>query len=528
MKILISDPLAKEGVSILKAEPEFIVEEKTGLKPEQLKEFIQDADALIVRSQTTVTSDLINAAQKLRVIARAGVGVDNVDVEAATKKGIVVMNTPGGNTLSTAEHTFSMMLALSRNIPQANASMREGKWDRKKYTGVELCGKTLGVIGLGRIGLEVAKRAIAFQMKVIASDPFLSPEKASKYDIEPVDLDTLYSRADYISIHTPMTSDTKGMINAEVIQKMKKGVRIINCARGGIIKEKDLYDALISGWVAGAALDVYEEEPPTGSPLLDLPNVIATPHLGAATAEAQINVAIEIAHQVIQALKHSTILNAVNAPSLDSELMKQLGPLLLLGEKLGLMLAQLLTGHLKKIIIKYEGNVSEFDVRLISLSVIKGLLGHALQESVTIVNAPVLAKERGIQLEETKSAVAEDFADLIHVEALSNNEAVSVAGTLFGKKKEPRIVWINNYRVDAEPTGYLLVLSNDDKPGMVARISAILENNQINIAAMTVGRDKPGGRAVTVINVDSAISDPALAQIAKVKHVIGVKSVIFK
>ena len=527
MKILISDPLAKEGVGILKKEKNFVVEEKAGLKPDELKKHLIDADALIIRSQTKVTADLIDAASKLKVIARAGVGIDNVDVEAATKRGIVVMNTPGGNTLSTAEHTFSLIMALSRNIPQANSSVRAGEWDRKKYTGVELCGKTLGVIGMGRIGLEVAKRAIAFQMKVIAYDPFLSPEKASRYDIEPVSLDMLYTRADYITVHTPITPETQGMINTDAFKKMKKGVRIINCARGGIVREKDLYDAIKEGIVAGAALDVYETEPPTDSPLLELPNVIMTPHLGAATKEAQVNVAIEIAHQVIHVLNGATIINAINAPSMDSELMKQLGPSMYLGEKLGVLVAQLLTGHLKKILIKYEGSVSEIDVRPISLSVIKGILGHALQESVTIVNAPIIAKERGIQLEESSSASTEDFTDLITVEAISDTESVSASGTLLGKKKEARIVWINNYRVDADPIGYLLVLSNDDKPGMVARVSNILERSKINIAGMTVGRDKPGGRAVTVINVDSPITEPVIKEIATVEHVLGVKSVVF-
>lgn len=526
IKILVSDPLAAKGLEILKAENGFTVDVKTGLPQEELCKIIADYDALIVRSQTDVNSHVIQTGTKLKVIARAGVGVDNVDVDAATKRGIVVMNTPGGNTISTAEHTFSMIMALARNIPQANVSVKKGEWDRKRFTGVELCGKTLGIVGLGRIGFEVAKRALAFNMKVIVYDPFISAGKLGKYDMESCALDEIYKRADFITVHTPLTSDTENLISDQAFEKMKKGVRIVNCARGGIVNEEALYKNIVSGKVAGAALDVFEPEPPKNNKLVELEKVITTPHLGAATEEAQVNVAIEVAHQVVQALKGGTIINSVNAPSLDSELIKQVGPYLFLGEKLGLMLAQMITGSLKELVIRYEGQVAEIDVKPITLSVLKGFLGHALHESVNFVNAPSIAKERGIAVSESKSTGTRDYADLIEVEIRTDKQTYSIAGTLFGTKKDPRVVLLNGFHVDAIPSGYLLVLSNWDKPGMVAGISAILGQNHINIAGMTVGRNQAGGQAVTVLNVDSAISEDVLKQLSKVIHVIDVKMVI--
>ncbi|MBI1870279.1 MAG: phosphoglycerate dehydrogenase [Chlamydiae bacterium] len=526
MKILVSDPLASQGLEILKKETDFQVDVKTGLSEEALCQIISDYDAMIVRSQTQVTAKLIQASKKLKVIARAGVGVDNVDVEEATKRGIVVMNTPGGNTISTAEHTFSMIMALSRNIPQANASVKKGEWERKKFTGVELCGKTLGIVGLGRIGFEVAKRAMAFNMKVIAYDPFISPEKMSKHDIEATGLDAIYERSDYITVHTPLTRETEKLVSTAAFEKMKKGVRIINCARGGVVDEGALCQFIQSGKVAGAALDVFENEPPKDHPLLKLDRVIATPHLGAATEEAQVSVAVEVAHQVIQALKKGVMINAVNAPAMDSEVMKQLGPYLYLGEKLGLLLAQLITGSIREISVRYTGTVSELDVKPISLSVLKGILGHALQESVNFVNAPLLARGRGIEVTESKSTIAQDFADLIAVEARTDGKVYSIEGTLFGTRKESRVVRMNGYHVDAVPLGYLLVLSNEDKPGLVAGVSSILGRNHINIAGMTVGRNIVGGQAVTVMNVDSSIPENVLKELAKVIHVLDVKMVV--
>ncbi len=524
MKILVSDPLASKGLDILKEASDMEVDIKTGLAEDAICSIIKDYDALIVRSQTQVSASVIKAAEKLKVIARAGVGVDNVDVEEATKRGIVVMNTPGGNTISTAEHTFSMLLSLSRNIPQANQSIKKGEWDRKKFTGVELCGKTLGVVGLGRIGFEVSKRALAFNMKVIAYDPFISPDKLRQFDIEAASLDEIYQKADYITVHTPLTRETEKMISTAQFEKMKKGVRIINCARGGIVDEEALYEAIKSGKAAGAALDVFEVEPPKNRKLLELDQVIATPHLGAATEEAQVNVAIEIAHQVIEALRGGVIINSVNAPSVDPEMMKQVGPYLYLGEKLGMLVAQLMNGSLKQVSIRHEGQVAELgDLKPITLSVLRGILGAALQEKVNFVNAPILAKNRGIEISESNSTTSRDFADLISVEVKTDTGVFSVAGTILGTKKEPRVVRINHFHVDAVPSGYLLVLSNVDKPGMVAGISSILGQNNINIAGMTVGRNVPGGQAVTVMNIDSAIPDGILKELAKVKNVLDVK-----
>lgn len=527
MKILVSDPLASKGLDILKKEPDIQVDVNTGLSEDALCQIIKDYDALIVRSQTQVTARVIKAAERLKVIARAGVGIDNVNVEEATKRGIVVMNTPGGNTISTAEHTFSMMLALSRNIPQACQSIKKGEWDRKKFTGVELCGKTLGVIGLGRIGLEVSKRALAFNMKVLAYDPFISPEKIRKYDIEAGSLDEIYERADYITVHTPLTRETEKMVSTAQFEKMKKGIRIINCARGGIVDEEALFSAIKSGKVVGAALDVFVSEPPKNRDLLDLEQVIATPHLGAATEEAQVNVAIEIAHQVTQALRGGVILNSINAPSIDPELMKEVGPYLYLGEKLGLLVVQLMNGLLKQVSIRYEGQIADLaDLKPITLSVLRGILGHALQEKVNFVNAPILAKNRGIEVSESRSTVSRDFADLISVEVKTDGVVCSVEGTVFGTKKEPRVVRINGYHVDAVPSGYLLVLGNLDKPGLVAGVSSVLGQHNINIAGMTVGRNVPGGQAVTVINVDNAIPDPLLKELHKVKNVLDVKMAV--
>ncbi|MEI6863340.1 MAG: phosphoglycerate dehydrogenase, partial [Candidatus Omnitrophota bacterium] len=361
-KVLISDSLSKEAVDILQKEKEFKVDVNTKLTPEELKKVIKDYDALLVRSATKVTADIINAADKLKIIGRAGVGLDNVDVEAASKKGIIVVNTPGGNTISTAEHTFSMMMALSRTIPQADLSMKKGEWERKKFMGVELYGKTLGIVGLGRIGTEVAKRAIAFGMTVIAYDPYLSAEKAKDLGIENVDLKTLFQKSDYITVHTPLTDETKHMISAKEFAVMKKGVRMINCARGGIIDEEALVKAIEEGKVAGAAFDVYENEPPKGSKLIGLDKVVLTPHLGASTEEAQTNVAVEVANTVRDALLNRGVKNAVNVPCVDVEMYKVIEPYLKLAEKMGSIQAQLVEGHIKKVKIKYVGDLLKYDL----------------------------------------------------------------------------------------------------------------------------------------------------------------------
>ena len=527
LKVLISDPISTHGKELLE-QAGFAVDLRTGLKPEELKKIIGLYDALIVRSETKVTKDIIEQAHNLRLIGRAGVGVDNVDVPAATKKGILVMNTPEGNTISTAEHTMSMILSLARNIPQASAALKAGLWDRKKFLGVELYGKILGVIGLGRIGTQVVLRAQSFGMKVSVYDPFLSVDKARKLEVEIADLDTIYSKADFITVHTPLTKETEGMINKDAFAKMKKGVRIINCARGGIVHEGDLAQAISSGKVAGAALDVFSTEPPAKDlALLSLPQVVVTPHLGAATAEAQENVAVDIARQVVEALGGGIIRNAVNAPSIDSELLNLLSPYMVLGEKLGILLSQLISGQLESIKITYHGEVAGLDVHPITSSILQGMLGRFLQETVNRVNAPVVAKERGIAVSETKSTTLAEFSDLISVVVKTDKSSFAISGTLLGKRKEPRIVKLQDNFVDAIPAGFLLILFNKDVPGVIGAVGTTLGKSKINIAGMTVGRNVVGGEAITVVSVDNVVPKAVLEELKKLPNVLDTKMVEF-
>lgn len=521
-KILVSDPLAKEGLEILQSEKEFQVDTKTKLSPEELKKIIKTYHALIVRSETKVTAEIIDSAENLKVIGRAGVGIDNVDVEAASKKGIIVMNAPSGNTISTAEHTMGLILALSRNIPQSSASLREKEWERKKFKGVELYGKVLGIIGLGRIGTEVAKRAISFGMKVIAYDPFLSIDKAKEIGVELVDLKDLLSSADYITVHTPLTEETKHFIGDDEFKLMKFGVRLINCARGGIIDEAALKSAIDSGKVAGAALDVYEKEPPFESPLLLVDSVIATPHLGASTEEAQVNVAIDIAKQVRDALTGRGIRNALNVPCLEPEICSILQPYINLADKIGLLTAQLSEGRISKAQISYNGKFSGYDLTSVTVAFAKGLLTPILGETVNFVNACILAKERKISITESKSADVEDFTNLVSAQVKTDKGEVQVAGTIF-IADEPRIVKINEFYVEAIPKGYMLILFNLDKPGVVGHIGTILGKNKINIAGMTFGRKKPGGEAITALNVDSPISEKIIQELKKGENIVEAK-----
>lgn len=525
MKILVSDPLSEQGIKILKKQKGFEVDLKPKTPPEELKKIIKDYDALIVRSGTKVTKDIIKAADKLKVIGRAGVGIDNVDVAAASQKGIIVMNTPEGNTISTAEHTMSMILSLSRNIPQANNSLKQDKkWDRKTFMGVELYGKVLGVVGLGRVGKEVAKRCLSFGMKILAYDPFLLTEKAKEMEVELVDLNRLFKESDYITLHVPLTDETKHMISEKELAKMKNGVRIINCARGGIIDEKALYEALKKGKVAGAALDVYEKEPPLQSPLLELNNIITTPHLGAATKEAQLGVAVDVARQVVDALLGKGIRNAINIPSVEPEAYKILEPYIDLAEKLGSLQAQLAAGPITRINIKYHGDIISTDLAPVTVAVVKGVLTPILKERVNYVNATMIAKDRGIKVVESKSSEIEDFANLISVEAISEGHKSEIQGTLF-TKNTPRIVKINEFYIDAVPTGYILVISNLDKPGIIGQIGTILGKNKINIAEMTFGREKAGGSAITFLNIDSAVPAKILKEIKSAKNIKDVKLV---
>ena len=524
-KVLISDSLSKEAVDILEKEKDLKVDVNTKLTPEDLKKVIKDYDALLVRSSTKVTKDVIGAADKLKIVGRAGVGLDNVDVDAASKKGVIVVNTPGGNTISTAEHTFSMMLALSRSIPQADLSMKKGEWERKKFMGVELYGKTLGIVGLGRIGTEVAKRALSFEMRVVAFDPYLSFEKAKDLGIESVDLNTLLKQADYITVHTPLTDETKHVISDKEFGLMKKGIKIINCARGGIIDENALIKAIESGKVTGAALDVYEQEPPAkDSKLLKFDKVVLTPHLGASTEEAQVNVAIDIANTVRDILLGRCVRNAVNMPCVDPEIFKVIEPYLKLSENIGSILTQIVEGHIKKVKIRYIGDILKYDLTSFTVSLMKGMLTPILQETVNFVNSLVIAKERGITIVESKTAEIQDFASLIIVEVETDKAKSQVAGTLF-TKGDPRIVKINEFWVDCVPEGNMLLVFNKDVPGIIGEIGTIFGKNNINIASVSFGRDIKGGNAVSIWNVDSIVPKKVLDDIKKAKNIQEVKLV---
>ncbi len=521
MRILVSDPLSEEGLKILD-ERKIAYDVKPKVSPEELKMIIADYDALIVRSGTKVTAEIINASKKLKVIGRAGVGVDNVDIEAATKKGIVVMNTPGGNTISTAEHTVSMLLALNRNIPQANVSMKNGQWDRKKFMSRELRGKYLGIIGLGRIGIEVAKRAQAFGMKVLAYDPFLSAKKAEKFEIEMVEIRDMLEKIDFLTVHTPLTDETKHMISGSEFSLMKKGIKILNCARGGIIDEKALLEAIENGIVSGAALDVFENEPPKDNRLLELECVIATPHLGAATHEAQVNVAVEIAEQVSDILEGKGVRNALNYPCVESEAGRILEPYIRLAEKLGNFQSQIISGHITKVSIIYSGEIINHEVTPVTIAFIKGLLENILGESVNYVNAPLIARERDITVNETKVLENEQFSNLISVEVQTNKGKSLVWGTLFTKNKL-RIIRIDQFYIDTKPEGNVLITRNIDSPGLVGNIGTILGNNNINIAAMNFGRRGPGEESMVVLNVDDEISEEVLEQIRQCDNVLDAK-----
>jgi len=521
-KILVSDPLSKEGLKILEKEKNFKVDVNVKQPPEVLKKIISDYDALIIRSGTKATADLIKCGKKLKVIGRAGVGLDNVDASEATKQGIIVMNTPGGNTMSTAEHAVTLMLALARNIAPADASMKAGAWDRKKFMGVELFGKTLGIIGLGRIGAEVAKRSLSFGMKVIAYDPFLTQEKAEDMNIELVDLKKIYSESDYITVHTPLTDETRHIVSKKEIGMMKKGVRLVNCARGGIMDEKAILAGVNSGKIAGAAFDVYEDEPPKDYAFVKNEKILATPHLGASTEEAQSNVAVEVAEQVRDALLGRGIRNAINISYIELKAWKVLQPYILLAEKMGLLQAQLATAPIQQVHINYAGDVTKHDTAVITTAFVKGLLTPVVGEMVNNINANLIAEERGIKVIESKVSKAEEYAHLITASIKTKAKESSISGALFANNK-PRIVKIENYYVDAAPEGNMVLISNKDVPGIVGELGSLLGKNNINIAGMTFGREKRGGKAISLCNVDSDIPDKVLKELKKHKNIYDAK-----
>lgn len=523
MRILVLDGVSEKGIDILR-EPGFtvdVIEEK--LSEEQLVEIIPEYDAVVVRSATQITAPIINAGVNLKVIGRAGVGVDNIDVQAATGNGIIVVNAPDGNTIAAAEHTMALMLALARHVPQANEALKKGKWLRKEFTGVELREKTLGVIGLGRIGTAVAKRAQGFAMKVLGYDPYITHERAREIGVELVSLEDIFREADFITVHLPKTKETMNLINREALAKMKPGVRIINVARGGIVNEQDLYEALKIGKVAGAALDVFEVEPTTESPLFELPNVVVTPHLGASTEEAQVNVALDVAREIVAILQGGMAQNAVNMPAIPKEDALVVKPYLALAEKLGKFISQL-TSEFENIEITYAGDVACINTAPLTTAVLKGIMESYSDIPVSYVNAVQLAKGRGLRIMETREEEAHDYTNLITVRLTGGPCPKTVGGTLF-RDNDARIVLIDGYRIDMVPEGYMLVAPHIDKPRIIGRVGTLIGEHDINIAGMQVGRKQVGGRAVMVLAVDNVVPEATLEQIAKIDGIIDVKFV---
>jgi len=511
-RVLVSDPLAEEGLAILRTQVD--VDVRTELPEAELISIIGDYDALLVRSGTEVTADVIEAGKNLKFIGRAGAGVDNIDMDAATRKGIIVANAPEGNTLAATEHTMAMMLSLARNIPQATASLRKKEWKRSKFMGVELNEKTLGIVGLGRIGREVAKRATALGMHIVGYDPFIGKDKAAQFGVESMTVDDLFKVADVITVHTPLIKETRHIINAKSIATMKDGVRIINCARGGIIDEKALYDAIVAGKVAGAALDVFEEEPPLKSPLLELDQVIVTPHLGASTVEAQTNVAVSIARQCLSVLEGGSAKYTVNAPLVPPDQQDFVEPFAYLADKMGRLIIQLAEGRLDQMEIVYGGELagSSYNTKFITRFALKGLLDPILQVPVNLVNAEFIASERGIRVSETITPEAMGFKNLITIRVKTDEGEKSVSGTVFFKGRS-RIVAIDGYTMDMIPEGCVIISRHLDKPGVIGRASTILGQANINIAGMQVGRINPGQQAIMVLNVDSEVPGEIMDEI---------------
>ncbi|WP_019377072.1 phosphoglycerate dehydrogenase [Virgibacillus halodenitrificans] len=523
-KVLITDPLSEEGIHPLLQSEDFTADIATDLTPEELKIRITGYDALLVRSQTQITRDLIEKAVNLKIIGRAGVGVDNIDLEAATENGIIVVNAPNGNTNSAAEHTMAMLMALARNIPQAYLSLKNQQWDRKKYVGTELKNKTLGVIGLGRIGAEVAYRAKGQRMNVMAYDPFLTEEKAEAMGLDYGSVQDVLKAADFITIHTPLLKETRHLLNKEAFEIMKDGVQIVNCARGGIIDEEALYDAVLSGKVAGAALDVFEEEPFYDNKLLDLPEVIATPHLGASTVEAQENVAIDVCADVMHFLVSGAVNNPVNLPSVPSDILSKIRPYFELAEKLGTFLIYLTDEVPEEINVTYSGEVSAGEIAPITRNAIKGILKRHLGDHVNDVNAMFLADKKGINVNESKTSKARGFANLLTLEVKTKSGVRRVSGTLLNGLG-PRIVKVDNYSVDVTPQGHIVVIHHQDQPGVIGRMGSLLAEHQINIATMQVDRSDMGGDAIMMLTVDKHLEDAeinALKNLEEIKEVMAV------
>jgi len=517
-KVLISDALSPAAVQIFKDRGlEVDFQPNLGKDKDKLAETISGYDGLAIRSATKVSPKILEKAKQLKVIGRAGIGVDNVDIPAATAKGVIVMNTPFGNSITTAEHAISLMLALARQIPEADVSTRAGKWEKNKFMGVEIFGKTLGVIGCGNIGSIVADRAVGLRMKVIAYDPYLSVERAMDLGVEKVELEELFKRADFVTLHTPLTEKTKNIIDAGALKRMKRSVRIINCARGGLVDEAALYDALKSGHVAGAAFDVFIEEPATSNPLFTLPNVVCTPHLGAATSEAQENVALQIAEQMSDYLLRGAISNAVNFPSITAEEAPRLKPFIELAEKLGSFAGQLTETGVRKVQISYEGEVAQMKTKALTSAAIAGFLRPMLQD-VNVVSAPIVAKDRGIVVEEMTREGHSDYESLITVTVTTERQSRHISGTVFADGR-PRIVNIKGIRMDAEFGRSMIYITNLDKPGFIGKFSSTLGDAGINIATFHVGREAPGGNAIALIEIDGDLPPDVLAKVRALPQV---------
>ncbi|MEX2287181.1 MAG: phosphoglycerate dehydrogenase [Planctomycetaceae bacterium] len=527
-RVLITDSLSPAGLKVLEQSPGLEIDMRSGLLPAEVREALKEADGIIIRSGTTLTAELLDGQPRLKAIVRAGVGVDNIDLNVATREGIVVMNTPAGNTVSTAEHTIAMMMALSRNIGPASAAMREGKWDRKKFTGTQLAGKTLAVVGLGRVGQSVARRARGLEMKVIGYDPFLSSERAAEQGIELYrDIDEMISQCDYLSVHTPLSNETRGLISAARIAKMKRGVRIINCARGGIIDEDALADAIESGHVAGAALDVFENEPPGASRLVRLPGVLCTPHLGASTDEAQELVSVEAAEIIAGYLLRNEIRHAVNMAPISAAEMADIKQYLQLGHRLGLLLAQLSHGHgIRAARILYRGEAASKKTKLITSSFAAGLLEAALDQDVNIVNAELIARERGIDITESTSTEPGNFSTMVAASVDTDTGELNAAGTMFGNEFL-RLVRLGNFHLEAFLDGWLLIYRHRDVPGVIGYVGTVFGKHQVNIADMALGRERnvPGGASIAVLHLDNEPSAAALAEVGNHPEVTGVELV---
>jgi len=512
MKVLVSDQLGEIGIRMFEEEEGVDVDVKTGLSPDELKAIIGDYNALVIRSATKVTADLLQSAKKLKVVGRAGIGLDNVEIPAATQQGVVVMNTPTGNVITTAEHAISMMMSLTRNIPRGTSSLKDGRWDKKKLQGREVFNKTLGVVGFGKIGSIVADRASGLKMRVVVYDPLVTPEQIEKAGFESVTLEDLYRKSDYITIHVPKMKETTGFINKDAFKQMKDGVMIINCARGGIIDEADLETALKSGKVAGAALDVFTTEPPGTCSLIEEENVICTPHLGASTREAQTNVAVAVAKQIIDYLKNGTIVNAVNVPSVTGELLTKMGPYLNLAEHIGGLMAQLSKGAFKEIAIEYTGDFQGIDFTPVTTSLLKGLLTPSLKDDVNYVNAGVIAKDRGIKVSETTSADSDEYLNLITLKAVTTEMQSEIAGTIFGKKRS-QIVKIDDFKLSMEPEGFFAYIRNFNKPGAFGSITSLLGERGINIDRMNVGVSDEKATNIVFLSTDTPIPDEIVAEV---------------